>query len=298
LRWGLNDAERRTLVRYEILAQIGNKYRSLGTWYSNAGYSEAVFNDTTTRYIKVRIISTWEGRPALRYAKVMMVTSTQTIDQIINTVAAGEGETLFDLTSTKRRTKLTFEAGQQKWDALQEMVSKVLGNWELFYSADGYLTLRPVILRTDNPRAITALLPPFTIAYSDAGVKNEIIAIHEGQNSTIRHVAQNNNAASSTSIPQIGKRSIVLNAPLADTEEKLVTFAQRELVARGRVTVPAQATIAAGEDHDPFDIWHVNESKTDTDGLFILSSFTITAFTITANKERAIYDVDAQLEAV
>lgn len=225
--------------------------------------------------------------------QVQYCTSTQTIDYIVRTVAEGEGETQFDLTPTKRRTVMTFEAGQKKWDGLQELVKNVLGDWELFYTVAGVLTLRPRVLRTDQPQEVTALLPPFSITYSDADVKNEIIAIYEGQASTLRHVAQNDNAASGTSIPRIGRRTEVIRSSLADTAEKLATFARRELATRGRVTVPAEATIAVAADYEPWDVWHITESKTDTSGLFLLVSFGITA-----NMEQATYDLRARLEAV
>ncbi len=293
LRWGLNDAERRTLVNYEVFAQVNNRWMSLGAWYSNSGLAEAVFDTVAARYFKIRVINTWEGRPALRYVKIEYCTSTQTIDYIIKTVAQGESETEFNLTPTKRRTKMTFEAGQKKWDGLQEMVRNVLGNWELFYSVDGTLTLKPKVLRTDQAKEITAMLPPFTITFSDADVKNEIIAIYEGQNNTLRHVVKNENAAGSTSIPRIGRRTEVVRSSLADTADKLATFAQRELSTRGRVTTPAEATVAAAAGYEPYDIWSVTESKTGTSGLFIL-----TGFNITANKEQATYDLRAKLEAV
>ena len=291
LRWGLNDAERRTLVQYEVLAQVGTEWRSLGKWYANSGLAEAAFADLTARYWKVRVLGTWEGRPALRYGKLARVVATDTVDQVVKAVAQGEGETSFSLTPTRRRVKATFEAGRSKWESLQKAVAEALGDWELFYSADGILTLRPRVLRTDKPRKVSALLPPFTITYSDADVRNEIVAVYEGQNSTFRAVARNENAASSTSIPRIGRRTEVLKTSLADTQDKLTTFAQRELAVRGRVTIPAEATVAAAADYDAWEVWRVIETKTGTDALFIL-----TAFSVSANKEQATYDLRARLE--
>ena len=293
LRWGLNDAERRTLVMYEIWAQVSGMWRKLGIWRANSGLAEAVFSATTARYWKIRVLATWEGRPALRFAEVQYCTSTQTVDYLVQTVAAAEGETEFALALTKRRTVVTFEAGQKKWDALQELVKNVLGDWDLYYSAAGVLTLEPKVLRTDQPQEITSLLPPFSVTFSDADVRNEIIAIYEGQTSTLRHVALNENAASSTSIARIGRRTEIVKSSLADTVGKLSTFAKRELAARGRVTVPADATISAAADYEPWDVWHLVEQKTGTDGLFVL-----VGFAIAANMDQARYDLAARLEAI
>ena len=292
-RWALNDAERRTLVHYEVLAQVSSYWVSLGTWYANAGLSEAVFDEITAQYFKIRVLSTWEGRPALRYAELKKVVATDTVDQVIETIATAEGETAFALIETKMRVNVTFEAGLSIWDALQRVVSETLGNWSLYYTPDGVLTLEPVVLRTDSPRTVTALLPPFTVTYSDPDVKNEVVAIFEDRLDTLRAVATNENAASSTSIPRIGRRTVVVKSSLADSEAKLAIFAQRVLATRGRVTVPAQATIAADPDIDAWDIWQVTESKTETDGLFIL-----TAFSIVASYEQATYDLSARLEAI
>src|SRR5690606_19180478 len=131
------------------------------------------------------------------------------------------------------------------------------------------------------------------ITYSDADVRNEIVAVHEGQNQTLRHVARDDNAASPTSIPRIGRRTEVVRAPLSDAISKLRVFAQRILSELSRATLPATARIPAGEVHDAGEVWRVIEPRTGTDALFLLTSYSLSA-----SREQAIYDIDAQLEAV
>ncbi len=293
-RWGLNDAERQFLVQFDLFrSPDGLKWYRLGTWLANAGVHEAVFPDAAARYWKIRVLATWYERPALRFAELKRVVSTDTVDEIIRSVASGEGETQLQLTATRRRASVTFEAGKKKWDALQEIVNQVLGNWELFYAADGVLVLQPRLLRTDAPKHPAVLLPPFSFTISDADLANEIVAVHEAQGSTLRHVARNENPGSIASIPRIGRRTIVVKSDVANTTDKLRVFALRTLAERTRITIPAEITMPADPCLEPGDVLQISEAKTGTDGLFVLH-----AYSLGANLEQAQYDLKARLEAL
>lgn len=293
LRWGINSQDRTTRYVYGIEGSTDK-----ATWTALVASADAtasqlvehVLTSGSYRYLRVTLLQV-SGPIALRFAKAQNIVSTTSIHTLIQQIAESEGETLFRLTTTRQYAKaITFEAGEEKWAAMQELAATI--GWELFYSADEYLTLRPSDIDMTDPAIPTyKALFSFDAEYSDAEVYNQVIGVYESATVTYRSVQEDNNAFSATGIPRLGRRTApVQKNPLADSQQKLDAWTLDLLGRYTRQTTQVSFSMSAAPTHEAGDVIRLEEAQTGTAGYF-----TLEAFELVEEPDAGTYDLNARV---
>lgn len=278
LRWGISSLDRASQFAYRLERSVdGVTWTEIGEYTANASFlAEHLFDSVSMRYLRVTALTATSGLFALRYVDLRLTTSTTSIDTVIQGIAETEGETLFDLTPTRRYVSaVTFESGSKKWDAMVQLAQSI--GFEMYYSASGYLTLRP----RDNYD--TSGAPVFDDPYRldpdfpDDEIHNQVIAVHEAADSTLRSVVQDNDAGSPTSIPNVGIRTApIIQAPLADTQAKLDAFALSELQRMSRQKIAVGFEDAMDNSLDAGSVIKLQDSTTGFDDYFSIEVLNLT----------------------
>ncbi len=300
IRWGVSDADRHTRVIYDVLgadSTAGPWTVLLADQFATCRHlREHVWASAQTYpYIRIRV-KRCNGAVAVRYAAVQRVVATTTIDYLIRTIAESEGETLFDIPPTLVYVSaLTCEAGRSKLALIQELADLI--PWRMGYRRDEYFRGEtPDDWDTTDPAIPTygASLSGFALTTSGAQTRNHVIGIHEEAAASLRATVENNDGASPTSIPAIGRRTAeVKSFPLADTQAKLNVATGRTLDRLGRLVRTAGFTIPASPGLEPGSLCRLVESKTGTDGLFVLRGFDLAE-----GSGGSVYEVSARVEEV
>lgn len=294
LRWGVNSQDRTT--RYVYKVEGSTDKAAWTTLVASAGATasrlvEHVLTSGSYRYLRITLLQV-SGPIALRFAKAQNISSTTSIHSLIQQIAQSEGETLFRLTTTRQYAKATtFEAGEEKWAAMMELAASI--GWELFYSADEYLTLQPKddLDVTDPAIPTYKALFSFDAEYSDAEIYNQVIGVYESATATYRSVQEDNNAFSATGIPHLGRRTAPIQKnPLADSQQKLDAWTIDLLGRWTRQTTQVSFSISAVPTHEAGDVIRLVEAQTGTNGYFTLESFDLTD-----DPDQGTYDLNARV---
>lgn len=293
LRWGINSQDRTTRYVYKIEGSTDKVTWTTLVASTAATASQVVEHVLTSgsyRYLRVSLLQV-SGPVALRFAKAQNIVATTSIHSLIQQIAQTEGETLFNLTATRQYAKaITFEAGEEKWSAMQELASTI--GWELYYSADEYLTLRPTDIDvTDSNIPTYEALFGFDAEYSDATIYNQVIGVYESAATTYRSVQEDNNAFSATGIPRLGRRTApVQKNTLADSQQKLDAWTLDLLGRYTRQTTQVSFSMSAVPSHEAGDVIRLVENETGTDGYFTLESFEVVD-----DPDAGTYDLNARV---
>lgn len=234
---GLNNADRRALYGIDVYYYRRGRFILFDEVQANAGQLEIDFGDIETERVKLRLKRTDSGRPAIRFASFYNV-DAKTIDQIIEEVAADFDVDAFNLKRTRRSAEITFESGRSVWDQLTQLVDESLG-WDLYFDSQGVLTLSDTVFDISRAYEGLPVFDPFTRTFSDADIKNKIIAIHESDDGIIKAEAVNDLGYSPTSTFNIGKRAEIIRSESSDSIEKLRLFANKKLREKTSMTIPA-----------------------------------------------------------
>ncbi len=278
LRWGVNSRDRTTRFVYSLKGS--NDKASWTTLAAEAAATssrrvEHLIDTASYRYIRVQVLRA-SGPVALRYAEARNVVAATSIHLLIKSLAESEGETRFALTATRQYVRtITFEAGTEKWAAMQELAG-LLG-WELYYSADETLTLRPSddIDVTDPDIPTYRAMFDLAATWSDAELYNEVIGLYQAADTTLRSEQRDDNAFSATGIPRIGRRTTVRQNPLADTQAKLDAWTLDLLGRLSRQTTTVAFSVSGVPTHEAGDLVRLVEEQTGISGLFTLESFSV-----------------------
>lgn len=277
LRWGISSLDRSTAFTYLVERSTdAATWTTVGTYTVNASYlAEHLFDSVSLRYIRITLLSATDGLFALRFADIRLTTSTVSIDTVIRDIAESEGETSFDFTPTRRYLPsgaITFEAGAKKWEAMDSLAKSI--GFELFYSKDGILTLKPRdkydlsdIPEFDDPIWLDAEWP-------DDEIYNQVIAIYESADLSLRSIAQDGDGASPTGIPNVGTRTApIIRSPFADTQAKLDALALVELQKASKPRISVSFEDLADLTLEPGDVIRITDA--DISGLFVIESFAL-----------------------
>ncbi len=253
------------------------------TTVASAGRSlEVVFAPVAARYWRLTFLGKKDAPPAVRYLAVKNVTVDAAkkvyLSDIIQDIAASEGETLFRITPTRTYVKaVTFERGTDKWESIQKLAQE--HGWEAFYDRDGYLVARPVDVDPWKDLPIYKSNLSFDATFSDAEIYNQILTENGDPKTPLTSTKTNDNAWSATSTVNLGNRaSPVVKAPLADTQAKLDAFALAELEKASRQTHSARLThIADGKypaaNLEAGDVIQAEDAQSGISDTYVLESF-------------------------
>lgn len=273
LKCGVSNLDRETAYIVDVEALVS------GAWQSAAanqlvvgGLNEITFAAVTATGLRVSVKQK-TAPAAIRYASVVYCDSSATIDQVIETILATEGETDYSQVATTRRAPaghaVTFEAGEEKLRAMQDLAESV--GMEFFYDEQDRPVLRPT--RWADP--LDADIPEYDAAlewapeYGDASLYNQVLALYEAGDASLTATATNDRGDSGTSTVNIGTRtSPVLRYPLANTQAKLDLVAQEALARYSKAETRGQLRLpwAAGDTlPEPGGIVRVVDALTSTD---------------------------------
>lgn len=275
LRCGVSDLDRETAYRADVETLAG------GVWTMQltdrllvAGLNELVLPAVSADAVRITF-KRGNAPVAVRYAKLMIVTSTVTIDQVVQTILGTEGEADFSLIQATRQTMsgnaLTLEAGQEKLSAMTDLAESI--GWEFFYDEQDRPVLRPRNW-ADPAGALEAFdaVLGWQPSYTDAEIYNQVLCLYEAGDNRLWSTATNDSGASSTSTVNIGTRtSPVLRNPLAATQAKLDAWAQEQLARYGRQASAASLATPWEPDAvppEPGALVHITQGLTGTDGIF------------------------------
>lgn len=283
LRTGISDLDRDIAYRVRVEALVS------GTWTEVladalvlAGLNDLAFGTQTATGLRITFKRA-NGQVAVRFAEVVYVSSTVTLDQIVKNILQSEGETDFSQIQAIRRLPpdkaVTFEAGTEKLRAILDLAESV--GWEFFYDTQDRPVFRP--RRWSDPMADGLLtyqtLLEWEPRYDDAQVYNVVLAKHESGLKALTAKAVNDNGASATSTVHLGTlTSPVLQNPWADTQQKLDLWAQEKLAEFSRLALAGSATVPwDGTDlPEPGQYVRLVEPTTGTDATLTVDAVTVT----------------------
>lgn len=283
LRTGISDLDRDVAYRIKVEALVS------GTWTEViadglvlAGLNDLAFTTQTATGLRITFKRA-NGQVAVRYAEVVYVSSTVTLDQIIKNILTTEGESDFSQIQAIRRLPpdkaVTFEAGTEKLRAILDLAESV--GWEFFYDSQDRPVFRP--RRWSDPMADDLLtyetLLEWQPRYDDAQVYNVVLAMHESGLKALTAKAVNDNGASATSTVHLGTlTSPILRNPWADTQQKLDLWAQEKLAEFSRLALSGSATVPWDETSipEPGQYVRIIEPTTGTDETLVVDTVTLT----------------------
>ena len=160
------------------------------------------------------------------------------IENLIQDVAANAGITKFNLPLTGQSTgkDFYFDRGTDRWKAVSDIAAAY--NWELFFSADGYLTLREFTDPLTSEIDYTFLTGPtgnivdLKKSVDDSQLYNHIVVTGAAPDENTPPVwaeAINTNPASPTNTDEIGDRVYQYDSQFITTTEQAQNVADRFL---------------------------------------------------------------------
>jgi len=237
------DPEARYKVKVERSTD-GSAWTEVVTVASAGAVMDVRLDDVSARYVRLTFLARYGPPVAVRDLRVTRVTVDTAkkvyLTDIIQDVAAGEGETKFRLASSREWVAaVTWERGRSKWECLQELCAS--RGWELFYDREGYLVARPVDVDPWRDLSEFPLVLEASTTWSDADIANIVLAENGDPKSPLISTKRNDDAWSSTSTVRVGNRATpVLRFPFAATQQQLDYAALVELQRRSRETYTAR----------------------------------------------------------
>lgn len=281
-----SDPFSRYKIKVERSSDNGSTWTEIATIASAGRLTEVVFSDVSLTDVRVTFLAR-SAPVAVRHMSLTRVTvdagKKVYLHDIIQDIAAGEGETLFRLTSTRQYIPaVTFQRGRTKWESILQLAED--HGWEAFYDREGYLVAQPVDI--DPWPGIGGSLTKLSAVRdadrtkTDAEIYNEILATNGNPTNPLRSTKSNADAWNEAGTANTFKRtSPELTFPLADTQAKLDYAALVELEKRMRPTYKARVShgaAAAPIDLEAGDVVLTKDSKDETPHEYILESFAIT----------------------
>lgn len=160
------------------------------------------------------------------------------VENLIQDIASNGGIVKFNLPLTGKNTgkDFYFQRGTDRWTAISQIATDY--NLELFFSADGYLTLRefadPLTAEIDYTflTGANGNISNYTKSISDTELYNHVVVVGESSDADIPPVwaeATNTTAGSPTSIAEIGDRVYQYSSSFITTQQQAQDVADQFL---------------------------------------------------------------------
>lgn len=164
------------------------------------------------------------------------------IENIIRALAANSGITKFRLpyTGLTYERDAVFERGTDRWNIMYEIADSMA--YEVYFTADGYLTMRPYPDPTFSPvqwifrgGTLDGTLVDYELSATDARIKNKIVVVGAASTSsigvsrTVYAEASNTDVNSPTRIARIGERTEFIESDFYTTNEQAQRFCNARL---------------------------------------------------------------------
>lgn len=169
--------------------------------------------------------------------KAMTYDSKTPLEDFVRSMAANAGITKFTLP----RTGLTigsatdFDQGTERWSVMKKACETAA--YELFFTADGYLTMRKQLDPSTSPVSLTFQTGPkgnlvdWSKSSNDTEIFNRIICVSEGTDEVLPFYgeASNTDEASPTRISRLGERTFIYTSPFFTSDAQCAGTAQAML---------------------------------------------------------------------
>lgn len=276
VRVGDTSADKVSRYAFDLDASVdGVAWTPLGTFSGTpAMLIECPF--IAGSYAKFRL--TFKTAAVVRFVDVRSIVAQYTVPDVIRTWLQGVGEAEFDFPASRVPVKLAVgERGEEVEAACQRLAATA--GMRLWHRRDGYATLTRLNDYTVAGAPLhDAPIEPLEVEWLD-DLYNEIIGVSEPTGvAPMQFVARDDDAASPTGIPRIGKRTApVRYFPEADTAAKLEQATKTALAESLQRTINVQFTIPANPTLEPGTVVHIINRQTGLAGVFVVDAFEITA---------------------
>jgi hypothetical protein len=164
------------------------------------------------------------------------------VESIVRALAANSGITKFRLpyTGLSYDRDAVFERGTDRWKIMHDIADSIA--YEVYFTADGYLTMRPYPDPTFSPvrwifrgGTLDGTLVDYELSANDSRIKNKIIVVGTSSTSsigisrTVYAEAANNDVNSPTRIARIGERTEFIESDYYTTDEQALNFCNARL---------------------------------------------------------------------
>lgn len=150
-----------------------------------------------------------------KFTQATMFEAGQTLEGLIGTLAANAGivKKLLPTTGVTIGDTFSFDRNTSRWDAMKQITTAY--NYELYFDATGYLTMRPFLDPTTSAPVIwietgkQGQIATYTKSTSDASLFNHILVTGESSDQNVLPVyaeAINTDPDSPTNVDEIGDR--------------------------------------------------------------------------------------------
>jgi hypothetical protein len=246
---------------------------------SKFGEVEHVFDQITTRYIRINILE-WTGKLMLRDAKTLFTLAFNTVDEVIKDVAFSAGITNYRIPKTRRYIKEAMaNVGDGKLKFMKSLATSI-GWTEPQFDEDGYLFTKP---RDINPLDLawhfhvdTDNIFSFSPKFSSYNVCNVIVVIYKSStDKTIVGRAIDNDPKSPTYVnrPGMGRRVKTYESDTYNTQEKVNMYAQQKLYERTRFKHQTNLPITGHPGIQVDDVIQVEIPSSKIKELYVVTGF-------------------------
>lgn len=162
----------------------------------------------------------------------------QPLEQLVASIAGAGGvsKRLLPATAVVVGREFFFERGVSRWEAIKEICTAY--NYEVFFDATGYLTIRPFRDPTTSPPILwlqtgkEGQVASYEKSTSDSRIFNRILVIGENSDSgtpTVWAQAVNDDLNSPTNIYTLGDRYMEISSAFVETNDQAAELAQNYL---------------------------------------------------------------------